>query len=50
MMKKIAESNNTYLNRLIIEAKDSYKLVKFLKVASWPAKYFFWGGGKKYSR
>ena len=42
-------SNNAYLNRLIIEAKNSYKLVKFLKAASWPAKYFFGRRSKKYT-
>jgi FkbM family methyltransferase len=42
-------SKNAYLDRLIIEAKDSYKLVKFLKVVSWPAKYFFGRRSKKYT-
>jgi FkbM family methyltransferase len=45
----IIEAKDSCLNRLIIEAKDSYNLVKFLKVASWPEKYFFGRGSKKYT-
>lgn len=44
--KKVAMQNDIYFNRMIVEAKDSYNLVKFLQVSSWPSKYF-WGKESK---
>ena len=40
---------DTYLNRMIIEARETYSLVKFLSISKWPSQYFREKKSKKFT-
>jgi FkbM family methyltransferase len=45
--KKVAMRNGIYLNQMIIEARETYDLAKFLSIAKLPTQYFWRTESKK---
>jgi FkbM family methyltransferase len=39
--KRVSIQNGIYLNRMIIEARETYDLAKFLSIAKYPSRYFW---------